>query len=142
MVETSYNNYIRFNFSGLNFRGSRVFAFLFLQITDFCVGSFLTTSATEEEKPSQNWDILPFGDQNEVVKLPIDIRTRRNDLVTAHIWPYKHFLSSAWHQSFIVCTGISSCISTVLIRQIYHVNVAIFAICEVTANQLVYIFVG
>ena len=59
-------------FAGLNFWGSPVFAiftFLFSQITDFRnfhLCSFLPASDTHVEKPSQIWDIPPFGDQKRM----------------------------------------------------------------------------
>ena len=88
-----------------------------------------------------------LGTKNErtgILKLSICTWTRDwTDPVTAHMWSYKHFLSQfgfhlAWHQwRVIVCTGISSCICSQRCwnHQGYCVSVAIFAMCDVTANQ-------
>ena len=70
-------------FVGLNFCRSRVFAIfaiLFSQITDFHdfrVRSFLPSSATDVENPSQIWDISPFGDQKQTNGHPqvVDLHT-------------------------------------------------------------------
>ena len=126
------------------------FCIFILQTMHFCNFAFVLYS---QPLPLRRKNLLRsgtsgrLGTQNErmgILKLSIYTRTRRNDPVTAHMWTYKRILrsfrilSSAWHQRrLIICTGISSCISMVLIRQAYRANVAIFAICNVTANQLV-----
>ena len=53
-----------------------------MQITDFRICSFLPASVIDVEKPSQIWDILPFGDQirtngrPQVVDLHTDAKKR------------------------------------------------------------------
>ena len=79
----------------------------------------------------------PFEGQKRTNGLP-QVTDQHTDAKKQSTWPSMHFLSSAqilfaWHQySFNVCTGIGSHISTVLIRQGYCVNVAIFAVCDST----------
>ena len=83
--------YLRFNFRGVKL----------LRIASFCdfrVWSFLTDSATEKKKLLRSETSCCLEIKNErtnMLKLPINARTRRNDSVTAHTWPYKRFLSSA-----------------------------------------------
>ena len=113
---------IRFNFHGVklsqiaSLHDFRIFIFAdhgYLQFSHLLLPPSLCHWCL---KPSQIWDILPFGDQKRTNEHP----SWRNDPVTAHMWTYKRFLSQVrfrwvWYQwRVIICIGISSCICSPL----------------------------
>ena len=108
-------------FVELNFLGSRILQFSWItDLRNFCICFFLTASATQE-----GTTMPKFENQKQMNGQVADQHTNGGELSrSAHTWPYKCSFSSVrillvWHQwRFNICTGISSCMSTVLIVKV------------------------